>query len=67
MSKIKVLTVQFDVTHLPKHAIDALEAAAIAQAEGFGYSYDDEISGTGEEYNADVFNSGVKEIDVEDT
>ena len=60
MSKIKVLTVQFDVTHLPQEAICQLRLAAEVQCE------DILIPLTGKRHDADLLNSSVREIDVED-
>lgn len=59
MSKIKVLTVMFDVTHLSQEAIDSLQQAAIVQAEDF------EVGDTGVwEYDVPVLNTSVREVDA---
>lgn len=68
MSKIKVLTVQFDVTHLPDHAVEELKTALEVQGEeivvmtpGLEAPYaKDEV------YYADLFNSAVREVDIEE-
>lgn len=60
--KIKVLTVQFDVTHLPQQAIDNLRLALEVQGEGIP----EEIGGR-DTYEAELLNASVREIEVEDT
>ena len=59
MSKIKVLTVMFDVTHLPQEAINELKLAVEVQAEQI-------ITEDQEEYEADLINVSVREVDAED-
>lgn len=62
MSAIKVLTVQFDVTHLDDEAIHQLRRALIIQSEEFPVS-EDAIQVT----CADLLNSSVREVSLEDT
>lgn len=66
MSKIKVLTVQFDVTHLPTHAIEALRLAAEVQSENIITETKHYDNAEEETFSADVLNSGVREVDVDD-
>ena len=50
-SKVKILTIQFDITELPQEVIDELILSVEVQ---------------GEIYDADVFNRSVREVDTED-
>ena len=60
MSKVKVLTVQFDVTGLPQEAIDELQYAVEVQGEDF-------VTEDGEEFEAEHLRTNVIEVDTEDT
>lgn len=60
MSKIKVLTVQYDVTHLTQEACDQLRLALEVQGE------DIYVPSTDEEVDAELLNSAVREVEVED-
>ena len=66
MGKIKVLTVQFDVTHLDKSAVNSLMAAVIVQGEEIEV-YDEKAEFCTREESAEVLNTSVREVDVEDT
>lgn len=59
MGKIRVLTVQFDVTGLPQEAIDQLRLAVEAQAVDLDPIY-------GKTYEADHLRSSDKEVDIDD-
>jgi hypothetical protein len=59
MAKMKVLTVQFDVTDLPQEAIDELRFAVEVQGEDF-------VADSGAKYEADHLRSGISVVDVED-
>ena len=59
MSKVKVLTVQFDVTDLPQEAICQLRLAAEIQGESF-------VAQSGKLYRADLLNASVREVETED-
>jgi hypothetical protein len=64
MANIKVLTVQFDVTHLDKAAVDSLMCAVISQGEEISvYAPDAEFCTRYEQ--AEVLNTSVKVIDSE--
>jgi hypothetical protein len=60
MSKIRVLTVQFDVTGLPDYVVDQLQFAVEVQGE------DIEIDGYDKVYQADHLRSNITEVDTED-
>jgi hypothetical protein len=62
MSKVKVLTVQFDVTGLPDEAIEELRTAVEVQGEEIVYEHQK----ADEAYEADLLNSSVREVDTED-
>ncbi len=65
MSKIKVLTIQFDVTHLDNKAIESLRTAAVVQGEEFEVY--DAARGFGSIYkSADLLNTSVREVDTEE-
>jgi len=59
MGKIKVLTVQFDVTGLSQEAINQLTTAVCVQGE-------DLVTEDGDVYHADQLRSNVVEVDVDD-
>ena len=65
MSKVKVLTIQFDVTHLNQAAIDTLLTAASVQGESIPVWDADADFCTGFE-SADILNTSVREVDVDD-
>ncbi|CAN5950529.1 unnamed protein product [Sphagnum jensenii] len=64
--KVKVLTVQFDVTNLDKRSINSLMAAVVAQGEEIEV-YDEDGEYCTRTDSAEVLNSSVREVDVEDT
>jgi hypothetical protein len=64
-NKVKVLTVQFDVTHLDRAAIDSLMAAVVAQGEQIAV-YDEEAEYCTRSEDAEVLNTSVREVDVDD-
>jgi hypothetical protein len=59
MSKVKVLTVQFDVTGLPQEAIDDLLNAVCVQGE-------DLITENGDVHHAEQLRTNVAEVDMDD-
>ena len=63
MGKIKVLTIQFDVTHLCDDAIASLRTNTVVQAEEFEIVKDGEH--TDKWSCADLFNTSVREVDLE--
>lgn len=65
MGKIKVLTVQFDVTCLSEDAIATLRHNVEVQGEDFEIVENGECSDKW--VAADVFNASTREVDVEDT
>jgi len=65
MSKIKVLTVQFDVTHLDKRAVDVLMGAVIAQGEEVEI-YDADAEFCTRYESAEVLNTSVREVETEE-
>ena len=60
MGKVKVLTVQFDVTGLSDEVIDQLQYHAEVQCE------DIEVDGDVKVYQAEHFRSNVTEVDTDD-
>lgn len=64
MSKIKVLTVQYDITHLSQDAINTLRF--ILETEGEDFEVMSNGDGTLEYASADVLNSSIREVDSED-
>ena len=61
MSKIKVLTVQFDVTHLNLDAIRELMHAVAVQGEEFPVAH-----GAVQTTCADLLNTSIREVETED-
>ena len=66
MGKIKVLTVQFDVTHLNEDVIECLMQAVTVQGEHIDYYGSPHGSFITAENSADVLNTSVREVDCDD-
>ena len=63
-NRVKVLTVQYDVTHLSQDAINTLKFILEVQGEEFEVMSNGED--TGEHTSADVLNSSIREVNTED-
>ena len=63
MARVKVLTVQFDVTNLPDKAIEELRFAACAQGEDIFVMIKDNPT---VRFDAEVLNTSVREVDTDD-